>query len=102
MFDISFNSLLLWKNKAGSSYQTEPKCNNMYAPHSTKVLLPTMLLSIILPFLAACQNAPAGQTAPIAAGKLRNVADIPLPGGYHRINGKDSAFAQWLRQVRLK
>lgn len=64
--------------------------------------MPVLLLSITLPFLAACQDAPAAQTPASGGAKLHRVAEIPLPAGYHRINGKDSAFAQWLRQVPLK
>lgn len=33
---------------------------------------------------------------------MRQVGDIVLPAGYKRIDGRDSAFARWLRQVGLK
>ena len=64
--------------------------------------MPVLLLSIILPFLPSCQSAPAAQTPASGGAKLRSVGEIPLPAGYHRINGKDSTFARWLRQVPLK
>lgn len=64
-----------------------------------------VLLSIILPFLGSCQENDR-QPVPAAAVKdpaaLQKVADIALPAGYSRINGGDSSFAQWLRQLPLK
>jgi hypothetical protein len=78
----------------------------MYLLHATKVLLPVLLLSITLPFLPGCQQAPAAQSlteaTPVATPAPRSVADIALPEGYKRINGTDSGFAKWLRQVSLK
>ena len=78
----------------------------MYRPQPIKILVPALLLSITLPFLYSCQSAPASQslTSPVVSGieRLRRVVDVPLPAGYRRINGSDSGFAKWLRQVPLK
>lgn len=64
-----------------------------------------LLLSIILPFLSSCQDI-AGQPGTKAAASgvvsLQKVADIALPAGYARIDGSDSSFARFLRQLPLK
>lgn len=65
----------------------------------------SILLSIILPFLSSCQDIagqPAAKPAATASPTLHKVSDIALPAGYSRINGRDSSFASWLRQLPLK
>lgn len=65
-----------------------------------------VLMSIILPVLTGCQSSPAQQVSfsgtNSALPVLTRVADIVLPAGFSRVNGKDSGFALWLRQVPLK
>lgn len=63
-----------------------------------------LLMTFFLPVLACCQN--SGSTPAIKnPGQpvvLNTVADISLPEGFTRVNGKDSAFARWLRTVPVK
>lgn len=67
-----------------------------------------LLLTIILPVFAYCQQLKAQQakklddiSVPLPA-TYQQVKDIPLPGGYHRIKGTDSLFADWLGELHLK
>lgn len=64
------------------------------------------MVMIIIMLFSACQPM---EKPVLAMGIPRNtgsffstIADLPLPAGYVRINGADSSFAHWLRQVPLK
>jgi len=59
-----------------------------------------LLMTIILPVFASCQGVAEKQPTP--AVYYSKVADIPLPPGYERIKGTDSAFADFLEQMPLK
>ncbi len=65
----------------------------------------SILLSIILPFLRQlsgyCRSAVI-KSATTLTPTLHKVSDITLPAGYSRIDGRDSSFARWLRQLPLK
>jgi Domain of unknown function (4846) len=65
-----------------------------------------ILLSITLPFLVSCQTLPAApvraDTTVSAAPVLHKIADIALPQGYRRMDGKDSSFGKWLREIPIK
>lgn len=73
-----------------------------------------LLLSIILPVFSCCQSPvvhkTANDSAPVLPEQIPGtnqsvyhvVADIPLPEGYQRVGGRDSAFAAWLRQVKIR
>jgi hypothetical protein len=64
------------------------------------------LLSIILPVLSSCQetasSAGRGNNSPIEDPMPAKVSEIPPPQGFRRIDGKDSGFARWLRNIPLK
>jgi hypothetical protein len=79
MLDIGFNKLLIWKNNLTVSYtpiNNTPKNNNMK---------PNLLMTIILPAFAACQQG-KDTSAVLAFAPVRNsgnrcyfVEDIPTP-----------------------
>ncbi|MBC7904561.1 MAG: hypothetical protein H7Y27_14140 [Gemmatimonadaceae bacterium] len=57
--------------------------------------LQTTLLTF-LPFIASCQSNPA------AVIQYSNVASIPAPAGYQRIETPREGFGSWLRKMKLK
>lgn len=66
-----------------------------------------LLLSIMLPVFFSCHSQEPSPQSAVAGGSTaihrpQMVVDIPLPAGYSRIPGRDTAFAAWLRKVRIR
>ena len=69
-----------------------------------------MLLPVILPFLACCQQNTSKKVSfankqypeELNDNPYEFISDIPCPNGYKRLNTETNSFADWLRNIKLK
>ncbi len=82
----------------------------MMVKNNNSITSASLFLSIILPVFCSCQLAApkpgtAHATQSPADGNnmvINTVGEIPIPPGYTRFDGRDSSFAHWLRQVKIR
>jgi hypothetical protein len=71
---------------------------------------PNVLMTIILPIFAACQqnqktahnNNDSAEKNEMDINVFATINSIPLPEGYKRIDAEKNSFTEWLRNIHLK